>query len=50
MSLNNTDVRESVDNYDSDDEGDYRKIPYMFISTAKVTMEQAKDVLRLENL
>ena len=50
MSLKNTDTRKLVDKDDSDDDGDYRKIHYMFISTAKVTMEQAKDVLRLENL
>ena len=28
---------------------DYRKIPYMFISSSKVTMEQAVDLAKLEN-
>ena len=32
-----------------DNEADYRKIPYMFISSSKVTMEQAVDLAKLES-
>ena len=33
----------------SEDENEYRKIPYMLISTAKVTMEQAMELAKLES-
>ena len=32
-----------------DDEADYRKIPYMLITSSKVTMEQAMDLAKLES-
>ena len=32
-----------------DNEADYRKIPYMLISSSKVTMEQAMDLAKLES-